>query len=108
MFIRRADDEKKSSFFDGITPSQLPYVLVRAIGATLSHLFVLMAMRLLSISKVILILENPFMTSVLAYLFIGEKITKHEILAFCLVTVGIVLISQDDEAKSTHHKSVPD
>ena len=53
-------------------------------------------MKIMAASKVILILENPFLISLIALLTIGEGITKHEILVFILATVGIILISQDE------------
>ena len=47
-------------------------------------------------SKVILILENPFLMSMIAFFTIGESITKHEVFVFILATIGIALISQDE------------
>ena len=60
-------------------------------------------------SKVILILENPFLISLIALLTIGEVITKHEVFVFILATVGIILISQDEVGpeKSSRPRQAP-
>ena len=58
-----------------------------------------MALRFTSTSKMILIFENPFLTSVLAYLLIGERITKHEIVVFTLSTIGIILMAKSNKKK---------
>ena len=56
-----------------------------------------MALRLTSTSKVILIFENPFLTSIMAYFLIGERITIHEIIVFCMSTLGIILLSRSSK-----------
>ena len=96
-FIRKGVDPIKTSFFDGIDRVQFPYVMVRVVGTTCAHLLIFMALRLTSTSKVILIFENPFLTSIMAYLLIGERITIHEIIVFCLSTLGIVLLSRSNK-----------
>ena len=58
---------------------------------------IFMALRLTSTSKVILIFENPFLTSIMAYFLIGERITIHEIIVFCISTFGIVLLSRSSK-----------
>ena len=68
--------------------------MVRVVGTTCAHLLIFMALRLTSTSKVILIFENPFLTSIMAYLLIGERITIHEIFVFVLSTLGIILLSR--------------
>ena len=79
--------------FSGVTRQQLPYVMVRAIGESVGHLLIFSAMKIMSASKVLLILENPFLISLIALLAIGEVITKHEIVVFVAATIGIILIS---------------
>ena len=93
----RTGDPIKTNFFDGINERQFPYVMVRVIGTTLAHLLIFCALRMTSTSKVILIFENPFLTSIMAYLLIGEKITVHEIVVFCMSTVGIVMLSRSNQ-----------
>ena len=92
-FIRKGDPVK-TSFFEGISRWQFPYVMARVVGTTAAHLIIFMALRLTSTSKVILIFENPFLTSIMAYLIIGEQITIHEIIVFIMSTIGIVLLSR--------------
>lgn len=71
--------------------------MIRVIGTTCAHLLIFMALRLTSTSKVILIFENPFLTSILAYMIIGERITMHELIVFCMSTVGIVMLSRSNK-----------
>ena len=92
-FIRTPDDPQRASFFDGITRFQIPYLAVRVIATSISHLLVLMALKITSTSKVILILENPFLTSIMAFFLIGEKITAHEVFVFIVATVGIFFLA---------------
>ena len=66
---------------------------MRVIGTTVSHILALMALKMISTSKVILILENPFLTSVMAYFIIGEAITAHEVIVFFIATSGIILLA---------------
>jgi len=61
-----------------------------------------MALRLTSTSKVILIFENPFITSIMAYYFIGERITRHEFTVFCMATLGIILLSRSSKQADAH------
>ena len=103
----RKGDPVKTSFFDGISREQLPYVMVRVIGTSCAHLLIFMALRLTSTSKVILIFENPFLTSILAYFIIGETITIHEIIVFAMSTVGIIMLSRSNNA-SDSKKDVSD
>ena len=70
--------------------------MIRVVGTTAAHLLIFMALRLTSTSKVILIFENPFLTSLLAYFIIGESITVHEVIVFAMSTVGIVLLSRSN------------
>ncbi len=104
MLIRKGDPIK-TSFFDGISREQLPFVGARVVGTTCAHLLIFMALRLTSTSKVILIFENPFLTSIMAYMLINERITIHEIIVFAMSTVGIVLLSRSGN-KSDDKKEV--
>lgn len=75
--------------------------MIRVIGTTCAHLLIFMALRLTSTSKVILIFENPFLTSILAYFIIGETITIHEIIVFAMSTVGIIMLSRSNSASDS-------
>ena len=95
-FFRRSKNDKRSSFFQGVSRRQSPLILIRVISETVSHLLLFSAMKIMAASKVILILENPFLMSMIAFFTIGESITKHEVFVFILATIGIALISQDE------------
>ena len=105
VLLRKGVDQSKTSFFDGISRWQFPFVMIRVVGTTIAHLLILMALRLTSTSKVILIFENPFLTSILAYFVIGESITIHEIIVFAMSTVGIICLTRSSK-KEDSSKSV--
>lgn len=94
VFMRGHEDPIKTSFFSGITPEQLPFVLMRVVGTSLAHLCCAASMKLIATSKVVLIFENPFLTALIAYAILGEPITKHEIVVFVMATIGIYLLTQ--------------
>ena len=97
IFMRGHEDPVKTSFFSGITPEQLPYVLMRVVGTSLAHLVLSAAMKLIATSKVVLIFENPFLTALLAFVILEEPISSHEIVVFFLATAGIFLLTQGQD-----------
>ena len=99
IFLRGHEDPVKTSFFSGITPAQLPFVLMRVVGTSLAHLCCAAAMKLIATSKVVLIFENPFLTALIAYAILGEQITKHEIIVFLMATTGIYLLTQGQKSE---------
>ena len=66
---------------------------MRVIGSTLGFFFELMCLELIAISKAIIIIYNPFITTLISYALIKEKITKYDIGSFFLCTVGVVLLT---------------
>ena len=92
--MRGHEDPIKTSFFSGITPEQLPFVMARVVGTSLAHICCAAAMKLIATSKVVLIFENPFLTALLAFVLLSEPISKHEIVVFFLATSGIFLLTQ--------------
>ena len=92
--MRAHEDPIKTSFFSGITPEQLPFVLMRVVGTSLAHLCCAGAMKLIATSKVVLIFENPFLTALLAYMILAEPISSHEMCVFILATSGIFMLTQ--------------
>ncbi len=50
-------------------------------------------MQYVSASKTLLVLENPFIPGIMAYLVGGEEITLKEIFVYLLATVGLACIS---------------
>ena len=51
------------------------------------------AVKFTELSKIVIILYNPFLTSLMSYLLIGERVTKHDLLAFFLGVTGIALLT---------------
>lgn len=51
------------------------------------------AVKFTELSKIVIILYNPFLTSLMSYLLIGERVTKHDLFAFFLGVTGIALLT---------------
>jgi len=64
-----------------------------------------MALKYTTASKVTLIIENPIITSFIAYFTISEAITVNEIFVFVMTTLGVYLIAQ---SKRVPGSKVPD
>jgi drug/metabolite transporter (DMT)-like permease len=64
-------------------------------------------MQYVSTSVTLLILENPFVPGILAYLVANENITNREWVVFVLATIGLVLLSSKaSESKQQGMESV--
>jgi len=51
------------------------------------------AVKFTELSKIVIILYNPFLTSLMSFLIIGERVNRHDLLAFFLGVVGIALLT---------------
>ena len=51
------------------------------------------AVKFTELSKIVIILYNPFLTSLMSYLIIGEKVNKSDLLSFFLGVTGIALLT---------------
>jgi drug/metabolite transporter (DMT)-like permease len=56
------------------------------------------------LSKIVIILYNPFLTSIMSYLIIGETVSRHDLLSFLLGVVGIAFLTDPFE----HLKGIDD
>ena len=51
------------------------------------------AVKFTELSKIVIILYNPFLTSLMSYLLIGERVNRHDLLSFLLGVTGIALLT---------------
>ena len=76
-------------------PSQRFLLAIRVVSNGTAHLILSIAIQLVSVSKMMLILENPFLVGVMAYFAINEAITIHEVVVFCMTVIGIIVMQKD-------------
>lgn len=51
------------------------------------------AIKFTDLSKIVIILYNPFLTSIMSYFLIGEKVNRHDLLSFLIGVIGIGLLT---------------
>jgi drug/metabolite transporter (DMT)-like permease len=51
------------------------------------------AMKFTELSKIVIILYNPFLTSLMSFLLIGERVHRHDLLSFFLGVTGIAMLT---------------
>ena len=51
------------------------------------------AVKFTELSKIVIILYNPFLTSLMSYFLIGERVNRHDLLSFFLGVTGIALLT---------------
>lgn len=78
-----------------ITAVGLPGVLAGALLASTSFLFILSVMRTTVANALVLMSTTPFMTALLARLFLGEQVPRRTVLAISAGLVGIALMFSD-------------
>lgn len=70
-----------------------PYLAIRCITAFSGFAVEFFSIIFTDLSKMVIILYNPFLTSIMSYLLIGETVNKHDILSFFLGVIGIALLT---------------
>ncbi len=51
------------------------------------------AVKFTELSKIVIILYNPFLTSIMSFLIIGERVNRQDLLSFFLGVTGIALLT---------------
>jgi drug/metabolite transporter (DMT)-like permease len=69
------------------------FVFIRVIGSCFGFMFEIFALDFISVSKIVLIINNPFLTSVISFLLIGEISSRHDLLSFLVCTIGVILLT---------------
>ena len=78
-----------------VSRQQAPYVFFRALGSCLSSVLQNYALQFVSASETLLVLENPFVPGIMAYLIVGEPITRKELLVYTVASVGLICMSTE-------------
>jgi drug/metabolite transporter (DMT)-like permease len=94
---------KKSMF--AIEKDLFLYILVRVLGSAFAFFLEVVALQFIPISKVIIVMYNPFITSIISFVLIKEKITKYDMLSFFFCTLGVIFITNPfRDLHFEHHK----
>ena len=69
-----------------------PYLAIRCITGFIGFALEFFSVKFTDLSKVVIILYNPFLTSIMSYLLIGEKVNKHDLFAFFLGKILSIIL----------------
>ena len=68
-------------------------MLIRAVSGTLTFFLFNSAVKLISLSKLAFIQNmSPIFASIIAFLFLGEIITKHELAGMGVCILGVLIL----------------
>jgi len=76
-----------------IKPHVFPYLGIRCITAFTGFAIEFFSISFTDLSKVVIVLYNPFLTSLMSFLLIRETVNKHDLLSFLLGVTGITLLT---------------
>lgn len=78
-----------------IPPHQWKLVIIRAISGTMTFFLFNSAVKLISLSK-LAFLQNtsPIFAAIIAFLFLGEMITKYELGSMGVCIIGVIILIQ--------------
>lgn len=89
----RSPATAKDSSVWGMTQTQFPYIMMRGLGSVLANTMLTASFQYVAASKALLVYENSFVPGMLAYILVGEPITKKELLIYFLSTIGLFMMS---------------
>lgn len=69
------------------------YLSIRCVTGFLGFATEFFAVKFTELSKIVIILYNPFLTSLMSFLIIGERVNRQDLLAFFLGVMGIALLT---------------
>ena len=76
-----------------LTPDQWKLVMVRACSGTMTFFVFNVAVKLISLSKVAFLNNtSPLFATIIAFLFLGESITKPEIVSLSICVLGVAIL----------------
>lgn len=84
-------------YINGISPFSIPkdvsrFAFQRVFGSFFGFMLEIFALDFIPSSKAVLIVNNPFLTSILSYFLIGEVSSKHDMISFLVCTLGVTLM----------------
>ena len=95
--------------FEGITRQEAKYLLLRSLCGSIGLIFVVLGMTTLTLTTFSILLNcSPFFTALLAYLWVGDKMTCYDIFAMIGSFCGIIVIAlADPDASSVSNVMFP-
>ncbi|TNV78495.1 hypothetical protein FGO68_gene5241 [Halteria grandinella] len=69
------------------------YAAIRVLGSCGGFMMQIFALDFIPVSKSVLIINNPFLTSLISFVLIGERSSKHDYFCFFLCTIGVILLT---------------
>lgn len=81
-----------SSFFN-VQKDVYKYFQIRVVTSLLGFAFQIFSLEFISVSKAVIIIYNPFITSIIAYLLVNERMTKHDLVCFFACTIGVIFLT---------------
>jgi drug/metabolite transporter (DMT)-like permease len=69
------------------------YASLRVLGSCFGFMLMIFSLDFIPVSKSVLIVNNPLLTSIISFLLIGERSSRHDIICFLICTVGVVLLT---------------
>ena len=78
----------KISFCD-VDKEVFKFASIRILGSATGFIFQIMSLELISVSKSVIVIYNPFVSAILSYMLIGERISKYDVVSFLICTVGV-------------------
>jgi drug/metabolite transporter (DMT)-like permease len=82
----------KTDVFDIRKPVAI-FLAIRVVAGFVGFAIEFFAAKYTDLSKLVIVLYNPFLTSLMSFLLIGETVTKHDLFSFLLGVVGIALLT---------------
>lgn len=76
-----------------IKKEHAPYLFIRCLSGFVGFAIEFFALKFTDMTKVIILLYNPFLASIVGYILIGETVTKHDIFCFIIGVTGIALVT---------------
>jgi drug/metabolite transporter (DMT)-like permease len=84
---------KNSVNLTDMSDDQWKLVIVRAISGTMTFFVFNVAVKLISLSKVAFLNNtSPLFATIIAFLFLGEAITKPEIVSLSVCVLGVAIL----------------
>ena len=85
-------------YYNNLSPFDLDrnvakFAFGRVIGSSFGFMFEVFALEFIPVSKAVLIINNPILTSIISFVLIGERSSKHDIISFVICTIGVIFLT---------------
>lgn len=84
---------KDNASLTNIPEDQWKLVIIRSITGTMTFFIFNVAVKLISLSKLAFLNNtSPLFATIIAFLFLGESISKHEIISLSICMIGVAIL----------------